>query len=169
MASTCLLVILMAIALTTRPSHALATEISIQIVPPNPLDSDPIHITAFGEWPDACAPKYMSHQVQEHGIRLDTQTPPLIPPTFCAMIITPWAVTIDLAPLASGVYTAEVYINNHLKIQNTFLVANGRTFLTIILATDGFVGNFAAGPLADRAARLGRCLTASGKIATAML
>jgi hypothetical protein len=127
-----LLIILMAIAPPAHPSHAVGFEAKVAVVPAVPLDSERIRISAFGEWPDACAPEYTAHQVQEHRIRIDTQNPLLFPPTICAAVISSWNITIDLNPLASGVYTTEVYLNNHFWMQRTFLVAKRRIFLPMI-------------------------------------
>lgn len=104
------------------PSRAATTQLwpgtYIRIDPSMPTENDLIRITVGGEWPDACAPRYRSHQIVGNVIRIDAVLPCLL--CICAQVITPWSFTVEVGPLPVGLYTVEI---------------NGRSALSFLVPT----------------------------------
>lgn len=72
----------------------------IEIIPPNPTTNDDVSIRISGDWPDACTPRNPQVTVSGGEIRINTSNPG----QFCALVITPYTLTVPVGRLAAGTY-----------------------------------------------------------------
>ena len=77
--------------------------LAIGIEPAAPTTSDPVSITVSGVFTTSCTPEYQSHQVTGDEINIHGSVPDQ---SFCLNIETPFSYTVEVGPLAAGVYTA---------------------------------------------------------------
>jgi len=96
-------------------------ECYINVAPAIPTITDTIQIVAGGEWPDACAPVYNSHQVISYEIRMNFLVSYSLP-VMCPALMTPWGHTVEISNLPKGLYEATAYINNVSCASTTFVV-----------------------------------------------
>lgn len=124
--------LLVALLLTGGPSYAAAgipaepTEITIS--PEIPTVGDPIQIVIDGIWSDGCSPFYVSHEISATTILIRAALPE--PDVICGQAITPWSITVDLAPLPAESYQVEV--DGAVSVSSTVSVAGNFVYLPAI-------------------------------------
>lgn len=78
---------------------------AVVIVPSDPDELDDISIVIRGVWPNACAPKNpVLAPIVGSEIRIDTSNPGVI----CALVLTPFELTVDAGQLPAGDYLVKV-------------------------------------------------------------
>ena len=87
--------------------QAVTPAVQLTVTPPIPTLAQAITISAGDIWPDGCVPVYKSHQVTANHIKIDATTPVGEP---CGQVVTPWALSVVLDPLPTGIYTVDLLI-----------------------------------------------------------
>jgi FG-GAP-like repeat/FG-GAP repeat len=113
--SFCLLCLLLRLGLSA--SAQLSTT-QIEIVPPNPTTSDEITVQLSGTWPDACVPQ--NPQVARSGRLILIATTNLA--TSCALVLTPWSLTVSIGRLPAGTYQLAMTYNRQVVRSKLFTV-----------------------------------------------
>jgi hypothetical protein len=92
-------------------------------------------LVASGVWPDACIPYLNTHRIVGHAITVEAEEPDV---DFCAQVLTPWQITVDLGRLPPGVYEAQLIISGpgglypSLCAEAHLLVSSARILIPIV-------------------------------------
>jgi hypothetical protein len=77
--------------------------VQLSVHPPVPSATDLISLTVSGVYTSSCTPVYQAHQVIGHHVVI---TSTLLDQSFCLPAEFTWGYTVQVGPLAAGLYTA---------------------------------------------------------------
>ncbi len=116
----------------TRHSYAIAgvpvEPAKITIRPEIPTVTEPIQIVVAGIWSDGCSPFYVTHEISATTILISAALPE--PDVICGQAVTPWSITVDLAPLSAEHYQVEV--GGAVSVSSTVSVTGNLVYLPAV-------------------------------------
>ncbi len=122
----------------------------IDITPNSPTTRDDFQVTAYGTWPNSCAPVYQSHAMIGNVLIINTLANE---GEICAAVVMPWQVAVDVGNLPSGSYEAWIRITDSQTQMTTLCATAAFDVVPYVLITAVYYDAYAPGQ-ADEAFRL---------------